>query len=235
MPRSSRIVVPATPHHVIQRGHNRQVVFATDEDYQYYLDNLWEWKAKLGCRIFAYCLMTNHVHLIIDPGQDEARLALLMKRVAGRQTRYVNRLERRSGTLWEGRYKSSPIQTDEYLLACCRYIELNPVRAGLVSEPAQYPWSSYRCKIGQLIGGQVDLDVAYLALGTTPVERAERYATWIRSAIPPGEWEQLRQAVQRGHITGTNKFIGAVAAKLRRRIECRRLGRPNKTNKSVPL
>jgi len=82
----------------------------------------------------AYCLMTNHAHLIVDPGADERNLSLLMKRIAGRQTRFVNKVEKRSGTLWEGRYKSSPISTDEYLLACCRYVELNPVRAGLVGK-----------------------------------------------------------------------------------------------------
>jgi putative transposase len=105
------------PHHIIQRGHNRQVVFASDEDYQYYLDNLCEWKEKLGCKVYAYCLMTNHVHLIVDPGEDGGNLARMMKRVAGRQTRYLNKLEKRTGSLWEGRFKSSTISADEYLLA----------------------------------------------------------------------------------------------------------------------
>ena len=114
MPRQARLVIPHFPHHVIQRGHNRQVVFAGDDDYLFYLDTLQEWKARLGCRIYAHCLMTNHVHLVIDPGEDPDNLARLMKRVAGRQTRYVNRMEQRSGSLWEGRYKSSLIQDDAY-------------------------------------------------------------------------------------------------------------------------
>ena len=125
MPRCARLVLPNCPHHIIQRGHNRQVVFVGDDDYLYYLDNLQEWKSELECKVYAYCLMTNHVHLVIDPGDAPENLALLMKRVAGRQTCYVNKLEKRSGSLWEGRYKSSPINANEYLLACCRYVELN--------------------------------------------------------------------------------------------------------------
>ncbi len=113
MPRQSRFVLPNYPHHVIQRGHNRQVVFAGDDDYLSYLGTLQEWKAQLGCKVYpqsvCYCLMTNHVHLVIDPGDDPEHLGLLMKRLAGRQTRYVNALEKRSGSLWEGRYMSAPM------------------------------------------------------------------------------------------------------------------------------
>lgn len=116
MARKARIVVSNTPHHIIQRGHNKSVVFVSEDDYTYYFDNLNEWKQASGCKIYAYCLMTNH-HLIVDPGPDSGTLGLLMKRLAGRQTRYVNRLESRSGTLWEGRYKSNPIQVETYLLA----------------------------------------------------------------------------------------------------------------------
>jgi len=148
MPRKARIVVPKTPHHIRQRGHNRQTVFAHDEDYQYDLENLFEWKKEFDCRVYAWCLMTNHVHLIIQPGGSTEGLSQLMKRLAGRQTRYVNRLEQRTGSLWEGRFKSSPIETDTYLLACCRYIELNPVRARMVVRPEDYLWSSYRMKTG---------------------------------------------------------------------------------------
>ena len=158
MPRTARIVVMGYPHHIIQRGHNRQVVFASDEDYRYYLDNLREWKEKLGCKIYAYCLMTNHVHLIVDPGEDGGNLARLMKRVAGRQTRYLNKLEKRTGSLWEGRFKSSTISADEYLLACSRYVELNPVRAGIVADPGDYRWSSYGSKTGNKKEAWLDYD-----------------------------------------------------------------------------
>ena len=129
MPRMGRVVLPNYPHHVVQRGHNRQVVFAEDEDFQRYLSDLYELKYIFGVKLYAYCLMTNHVHLLLAPGDSIAGLGQLMKALAARATRYRNQLEGRSGTLWESRYKSSVVQSDAYLLACCRYIELSPVRA----------------------------------------------------------------------------------------------------------
>lgn len=147
MPRKARVIVTNLPHHIVQRGHNRNAVFVEHHDYQYYLESLREWKTALGIKVYAWCLMTNHVHLILDPGEDRHAIGLLMKRMAGRQTRYVNREEGRSGTLWEGRYKASAIQTDRYLLQCCRYIELNPVKAALVSRAEMYAWSSYRARV----------------------------------------------------------------------------------------
>jgi REP element-mobilizing transposase RayT len=145
MPRKARIVIPGVAHHVVQRGHNRQVVFATDEDFQFYLENLTELKGNLDVRLYAYCIMTNHVHLLLMPVQA-ASLASLLKALAGRQTRYVNRLEERSGTLWEGRYKSSPVDTEGYLLECSRYIELNPLRAGIVGPPGAIPLVQFWCE-----------------------------------------------------------------------------------------
>ncbi len=226
MPRVARLVVPNCPHHVIQRGHNRQTVFAAPPDYRHYLANLWEWKKKLGCKIYAYCLMTNHVHLLIDPGNTPENLGKLMKRVAGRQTRYVNSVESRTGTLWEGRYKSSPVETNEYLLVCSRYIELNPVRARLVGRPQDYPWSSYGAKVGEADEHNLDLDPCYLALGDTSSTRIERYRQWAHADIPQGEWSVIRQAVQAGHLTGNDRFKKEIEAKLARRINSRLRGRP---------
>ncbi len=231
MPRTARIVITGYPHHIIQRGHNRQAVFASDADYQHYLDNLREWKEKLKCKVYAYCLMTNHVHLIVDPGDDERNLALLMKRVAGRQTRYVNKIEKRTGSLWEGRYKSSPISTNEYLLACCRYVELNPVRSGMVGGPAGYKWSSYGDKTTQLNDSWLDLDPCYLGLGTTAKKRAEKYREWVEGAIPEGEWHLIRQSLQRGQLTGSDRFVGEIEEKIQRRVEFRGQGRPGKGKK----
>ncbi len=231
MPRMSRIVLADYPHHIVQRGHNRQAVFTSDGDYLYYLGNLRDWKEAYGCRIYAYCLMTNHVHLIIDPGNEERHLAALMKRVAGRQTRYMNRRQRWTGSLWEGRFKSSPISTDEYLLACCRYAELNPVRAGIVSDPADYPWSSYGAKIGDRREEWLDADPCYLGLADREELRAQRYKTWVRGAIPAGEWERIRQALQRGQLTGSPGFIDEIAKKLHMRVEFRGRGRPRKPKK----
>ena len=228
MPRTARIVITGYPHHIIQRGHNRQVVFAADEDYLYYLDNLREWKEKLGCKVFAYCLMTNHVHLVIDPGEDDRSLAQLIKRVAGRQTRYVNKMEKRTGSLWEGRYKSSPISTNEYLPACCRYVELNPVRAGIVGLPEEYRWSSYGVKIGRRKEEWLDFDPFYLGLGRSAKQRAEKYQEWVEGTIPEGEWELIRQSLQRGQLTGGKRFVDEIEKKIDRRVEFRGQGRPKK-------
>jgi len=231
MPRSARIVITGYPHHVIQRGHNRQAVFISEEDYLYYLDNLREWKEELGCKVYAYCLMTNHVHLIVDPGEDERNLAQLMKRVAGRQTRYVNKLEKRTGSLWEGRYKSSTISTNEYLLSCCRYVELNPVRAGIVADPKDYHWSSYGSKTGIRKEDWLDFDPCYMGLAGNQKKRAERYAEWVKRTIPEGEWELIRQSLQRGQLTGSSRFVEEIEHKIEKRVEFRGQGRPRKTKK----
>ena len=179
MPRTARIVLPYTPHHIVQRGHNRQTVFVTDDDYNYYLENLIEFKRSFGCKIYAYCLMTNHVHLVVDPGKNPDSLSLLMKRVAGRQTRYVNKLEKRTGSLWEGRFKSSMISTEEYLPACCRYIELNPLRAGMVTDPGEYQWSSYGAKVLGWKDTVVDFHPSSLALGESDGARQMAYAEYV--------------------------------------------------------
>lgn len=212
----------------MQRGHNRQVIFSEQNDYHNYIENLKEWKEKLGCRVYAYCLMTNHVHLVIDPGECTENLGLLMKRVSGRHTRLVNKLEGRSGSLWEGRYKSSPIDTDKYLLSCCRYVELNPVRAGMVKLPEHYQWSSYRAKTGQDENDWLDLDPCYLGLGSTREQRVKRYEGWVQASIPEGEIRLLREALQRGQLTGDDRFTKEVENRIGIRVALRKQGRPRK-------
>ena len=233
MPRKARVVLSNTPHHIVQRGHNRQVVFVEPGDYRYYLDTLLEWKRKLGCRVYAYCLMTNHVHLVIDPGDDESNLSKLMKRLAGKQTRVVNYLERRTGTLWEGRFKSSPIETDRYLLACCRYVEMNPVRAGMVMTPDAYPWSSYKAKLGLAHDPIVDFDPAYLGLAADAPQRRKRYADWVQEPIAPDELKLIRQALQRCQLTGSDRFADEVERRTGCRIFERGQGRPLKKGTDV--
>jgi len=226
MPRTGRLVITGYSHHVIQWGHNRQEVFASEESYRYYLDNLREWKERLGCRLYAFCLMANHVHLVVDPGTQGENLALLMKRLAGRQTRMVNSREKRTGTLWEGRYKSSPISTDYYLLACCRYAETNPVRAGIVADPADYRWSSYSGKVGGEKVDWLDRNPVYLGLGETDEERAALYRAWTLAMVDEEELDFLRQSVQRGGLTGGSRFVDEVAARIGKRVETRGPGRP---------
>jgi putative transposase len=220
--------VPHYPHHIIQRGHNRQVIFAQADDYTYYLSSLRAWKTHYQIKVYAYCLMTNHVHLLLEPGDEPGTLGQFMKRVAARQTRYVNRLESRSGTLWESRYKSSPVETESYLLACARYIELNPVRAQLVAQPEDYPWSSFQPRIGQRQDPWLDIDPVYLSLGRTPQQRARRYHDFVSGHVAQEEWQLIRDAIQRGQLTGGDRFIEEIKAIMGKRIERRGQGRPKK-------
>lgn len=141
----------------------------------------------------------------------------------------MNKTEGRTGCLWEGRYKSSPISTDEYLLACCRYIELNPVRAGIVVDPADYRWSSYGIKIGNYKRDLLDYDPCYIGLAENEKSRSEIYAEWIKGSIPEGEWSLIRQSLQRGQLTGSSRFVDEIAKKTARRVEFRGQGRPRKT------
>jgi len=227
MPRMGRVVLPNYPHHIVQRGHNRQVVFAHEEDFRRYLSDLKELKEAFGIRVYAYCLMTNHVHLLLEPGESMAGLGQLMKALAARMTRYRNKLEGRSGTLWESRYKSSVVQSDTYFLSCCRYIELNPVRARMVGSPDEYPWSSYRARVGAEDGADwLDYDPCYLGLAKTAEERRERYMDFVTNAIPDAELKLIREALQRGQLTGNDKFIEEVEQAVGRRIELRGQGRP---------
>jgi putative transposase len=142
MPRRARHYIPHLPYHLVQRGNNREPCFVEPENYQLYLALWQELSERYGVAVHAYCLMTNHVHFLVTPGSDDA-ISKLMKNVGSRYAQYINRKYRRTGTLWEGRHKSSLIQSERYLLTCYRYIELNPVRAAMVKRPEEYRWSSY--------------------------------------------------------------------------------------------
>jgi putative transposase len=223
-----RVLLPNYPHHVVQRGHNRQAVFAGEADFRRYLDDLRELKTPFDVRLHAYCSMTNHIHLLLSPGEAVTGMGQLMKALAARATRYRNKLEGRSGTLWESRYKSSPVQTEQYLFACSRYIELNPVRACMVNRPEDYHWSSYRQRLGIETDRWIDYDPCYLGLAITEAERRQLYRRYILEAVPEEELGLIRQAVQRGQLTGNNRFIDEVGNILGRRVEFRAQGRPAK-------
>jgi putative transposase len=226
MPRRHRIAVPYYPHHIVQRGHNRKTVFVTDTDRLAYLATLREFRQELGLQVHGYCLMTNHIHLIVNPGSNAANLSLLMKRLAGRHTRRINRLERRSGTSWEGRFKCSPIESDSYLLACSRYVELNPVRAHIVERPEDYPWSSYRAKIGLADCPWLDTDPCFLALAPNSQQRQQRYREFVAQEIPEQQVEFLRAAIHRNQLTGSDAFALEVEQRIGERVLNRSPGRP---------
>ena len=218
MPRQARLILTNTAHHIVQRGHNRNAVFIVPSDFQYYLNTLREWKAELGVQVYGYCLMVNHVHLILNPGENEDSVGNLMKRLAGRQTRHVNRLKYRSGALWEGRYKSSPIEYENYLLACSRYVDLNPVRASMVAHPKDYLWSSYRQKTG-LEKLWIDLDPCYSGLSNSIKDCQRRYAEFVAGEVSHNETTSIRNALARGQLTGSARFIDEVELRSGLRIE----------------
>ncbi|WP_371231979.1 transposase [Pseudomonas sp. QE6] len=225
MPRIGRVMLPNYPHHIVQRGHNRQVVFAERKDYERYLSDLRELKDAFGVKVYAYCLMTNHVHLLLAPDESVAGLSQLMKTLSARMTRYRNRLEGRSGTLWESRFKSSVVQSDAYLLACSRYIELNPVRAKLVRHAAEYPWSSYTQHVG-LASMWLDIDPCFEALGNSEDERCDRYRSFLNQTAHDEETQLIRDALQRGQLTGNSLFVDEIERIAGVRIERRGQGRP---------
>jgi putative transposase len=202
------------------------MVFFTEYDRAAYLETLQEFKDKLGLQIYSYCLMTNHVHLIVNPANEPANLGLLMKRLAGRHTRRINQLKGRTGTSWEGRFKCSPIDTNNYLLACTRYVDLNPVRAGIVERPQDYPWSSYRARAGLESCPWLDPDPCYLALASTIEERQRRYREFVAHGTPKSQIEFLRSAVQRNQLTGSDDFVTEIERLTGISIPTRPRGRP---------
>ena len=228
MPRYPRLFIPEIPVHIVQRGHDRQPIFVTSDDVRYYQANLMEVKTDLSVRILAYCLMTNHVHLILVPNADTSSIPKLMRVVAARQTRLANRLEGRTGTLWEGRYKASLIDSDEYLLACYRYVDLNPVRASMVLRPEQYRWSSYRVHAALAADELVDHHPCYLALGRCAKSRGKAYREYSNQTIADDETATIRTAVQRNQVTGSDRFRAAIEHRIGRRLSNRGPGRPPK-------
>lgn len=220
MGRPPRVVVPGYPHHVVQRGHNCKAVFVEAADYEYYLRNLRELKHDFGIAVYGYCLMTNHVHLVLAPRLEGSGLSGLMRRLSARQGRYVNRLESRKGTLWCGRFKCSVVDTDAYLLACLRYVELNPVRAGIVSDPADYRWSSHAERVGLAPPDLLDADTANASLS------GDSWREYVRQTADPAEQTFIRDAVRRNQLTGSGRFIAEIEHRTRLRIETRGPGRP---------
>ena len=220
-------MLPGTSLHLIQRGNNRQACFFSESDYLVYLEWLEKYAKEHECLVHAYVLMTNHVHLLVTPLKEESA-GLMMKQLGQRYVQYINRTYRRSGTLWEGRYKSSLIDKGEYLLACCRYVEMNPVRAGAVLCPEDYRWSSYRAKAGLVKEDWLDYHPLYLGLAKSEKTRQGHYRKWMTEAISDEEEELIRQAARRNQLTGGSRFVDEVEKKLGKRVELRGRGRPRK-------
>jgi putative transposase len=234
MARSPRLSLPSYPHHVIQRGNNRQPIFLAPNDYEVFLECLRAAKRKYHARLYAYVLMTNHVHLLVAP-EHEGDLGRFMQSVGRRYVRYINDTYERTGTLWEGRFKSAIVSRDEYLIACSRYIELNPVRAGMVRHPRDYRWSSYH---GRALGHPdplLDEDSWYGTLGNSPQARAVAYAKWLEDSVSDTEWEHIRKATQQGRVVGSDAFQDEIGSKVGRRLKGETRGRPKRPDRQAEI
>jgi putative transposase len=218
MPRRARLRFAGVPLHIVQRGNNRIPCFFAEGDYRFYLRHLEELAERFGCGVHAYVLMTNHVHLLVTPSETDSA-SLLMKHLGQRYVQYVNRNYGRSGTLWEGRFKSSLVQQDGYLLKCQRYIELNPVRAGMVLHPGDYPWSSYRASGDLRPSAFLTPHGAYLALGERPEQRAEAYRRLVQCELNDEDLKEIRSAANGGFALGNQDFKAEIGAILGKRVE----------------
>jgi putative transposase len=227
MPRQPRYFVPGLPQHVIQRGVDRRAVFFQPDDYALYRRSLLAAARKYNCRIHAYVLMTNHTHLLITPGHARA-LPLLMQAMGRTYVQELNKQYARTGTLWEGRYKASLVQDDNHLLICQRYIELNPVRAGMVPAPGAYPWSSYRHNAAGQSDPLITPHAVYHALASDPQQRQAHYRALFADALTPATLRLIRDTTNACRVLGNDKFKDQIENMLGRSVRPGQGGRPRK-------
>lgn len=230
MARLPRLNLADVPQHVIQRGNNRQACFFSEQDYIVYLDKLKEYSQQHNVSVHSYVLMTNHVHLLLTPSKTNS-VSLLMQSLGRYYVRYINQTYGRSGTLWEGRYRSTIVDSDNYLLTIYRYIELNPVRAKMVNHPAEYPWSSYR---KNALGKQIELITPhelYLGLGKNNLERQKNYQLLFDKKIPDYTLQEIRDATNKAWVLGNKKFKQQIERETGRRTSYLKRGGDRKSEK----
>jgi putative transposase len=206
MPRQTRLVIPGVAMHVIQRGNDRAACFRERSDYLLYLLHLHELTRKFACEVHAYCLMTNHVHLLLTPSSDDGCISL-MRELGQRYVQHFNRRHGRTGTLWEGRYRSCLVESARYVLACYRYIELNPVRAALAPQPGLYAWSSYPGNTGLHSDSLLSPHVEFQALGST-----NAYLRLFDEAMDASLLREIRESTNAGYPLGSEAFKTQVVA-----------------------
>ncbi len=232
MARLPRLSVPGYPHHVIQRGNNRQPIFLDDADRQPMLQLLESLSRQFEVAIHAYVLMDNHFHLLLTPQTPEG-VPRMMQAVGRRYVRYFNDRHGRSGTLWDGRYKSTLVETESYLMACMAYIDLNPVRAGLTVQARDYPWSSHAHYAGLRPDRLVTPHPQYWALGNTPFAREAAYARLVQEGLPLSQQQALTESVLKGWALGGPDFMAQLQKKTERRLSKSRAGRPPSPRKEA--
>lgn len=235
MARLPRYVIPGQPQHIIQRGNNRQPIFAADADYQFFRDALVDAAEKHGLAIHAYVWMTNHVHLLATPEFDDS-ISKVFQSVGRRYVQYFNFTYRRSGTLWEGRFRATVVDSEQYLLTLMRYIELNPVRAGMVAHPRDYAWSSYHYNAQGEAGLNADWITQhreYVRLGRSAAERQSAYRQLFRAALPAHDLKEIRESTHKGWALGNERFKAKIEGLGQRRATSKGVGRPRQENNRV--
>ena len=225
MARLPRLTITGYPHHVILRGNNRQDIFRSTADYQRILDLLFEHSRAHKVDIHAYVLMGNHLHLLLTPQEDQG-LPKMMQAVGRSYVQVFNKMHARTGTLWEGRYRSTLIQTDRYLLACMAYIDLNPVRAHMVAHPEDYAWSSYGHYAGHRTDRLITPHALYWTLGNTPFAREAAYAELVHAGISADQQGALTDATLSGWALGDARFVADLQTQTQRRLVKTKAGRP---------
>jgi len=203
MPRPTRICVPGIPLHIVQRGNDRQECFRQRGDFLRYLGDLAKSAKQYEAQVHAYVLMTNHVHLLMTPGQDYSA-SKMMQHLGRRYVQAFNRIHERTGTLWEGRFRSFPVTTERYLFACYRYIELNPVWAGIARSPDEYPWSSYRTNALGSPNAIVQPRKEWLDLGHTTKERCQCYQQLFQTELDESVLAEIRASIKSGSEPGSD-------------------------------
>ena len=226
MARLPRISPAGVPVHVIQRGNNRQACFVSDEDHKAYVGWLKEYSKKYEVEIHAWVMMTNHVHLLCTPRQEEGAVSRMMQALGRRYVRYFNFEYRRSGTLWEGRYKSCLVQVERYLLEVYRYIELNPVRAEIVADPGEYRWSSYQINALGKFSNLCTPHPEYLRLGVEQLERHKNYRALFVHHVDGELLEEIRSNTNKGMAVGHDRFKEEIEGLTGRRVKAKKRGRP---------
>jgi putative transposase len=218
MARHPRLILPGVALHIIQRGNNRNACFRQDSDYLTYLAHLRHLSAKYHCEVHAYCLMTNHVHLLLTPAASDT-CAWLMRDLGRCYVRYYNRRHGRSGTLWEGRFRSCIAESAQYVVACYRYIELNPVRAGMVHHPSEYPWSSHAVNTGMRADPMVKPHCEFLALAANATSRHAVYRRLFEGPFEESLLRSIRDATNGGYPLASDSFKLGMIAPLGSRTE----------------
>ena len=225
MARLPRLTLAGYPHHIILRGNNRQAIFMDNADFQRMLALLQKHAQEQDVQVHAYVLMSNHLHLLLTPLEDKS-LPQMMQAVGRAYVLYFNKRHSRSGTLWEGRYRSALIQTERYFLACMAYIDLNPVRAGMVAQAADYAWSSH----GHYIGSRQEMWLSphplYWGMGNTPFAREAAYAGLVQSGVNQTQQQALTSSALSGWALGEEDFVQGLQKQTPRRVRPVKAGRP---------